>query len=551
MKFHLHITFIILFIQLALENVHAQINKQQKEEINITSSFKPSIIKSPKLEFRPDAILRDTTRYKFSYEPVKLSFSTPMSGFTIKPLAYAAPTKEIDGNQFIAQMGYGNLKSPFGSLSYASSKADQFLQLNADYFSMKGKLPDQQHAIGTIGASYKKRISENYQYKLGARVENFNYRNYGYDRTIYVNVPLEELKQKYTNFNVNAALNNVAGEEGKINVNPTFALDFLTTNRKYNTLSSSIEMPTYFNWKKGFTFKSVPSFSWLHVNAVQRSFVDDIFLLKLPVSAEMIHQNWVFNLTALPAYFNKQLKFMPNIFLKHILNDGKWHLKGGFQSIYEINSPYKILLQNPFVHPMLNSISPVYEQHYLFAGFDLHSKNGYSIDIETGATQHKNIPLFINNGLIGKDFLTIFESSLRTIDLKSSFTYFLNHRLTFSSDLKWTSFQRQVMYEKPFGMLPFQWGVKTTWKPIEKLTLLFNSSFWTGSYANNSVSTVKLSTVADINLHFKYNLNDKWGFWLDLNNIANVQYQRWNQYTAYGFNFIGGIKYVLGKPAKQ
>ncbi|MEY3152276.1 MAG: hypothetical protein RLZZ333_873, partial [Bacteroidota bacterium] len=89
------------------------------------------------------------------------------------------------------------------------------------------------------------------------------------------------------------------------------------------------------------------------------------------------------------------------------------------------------------------------------------------------------------------------------------------------------------------------------WKPIEKLTLLFNSSFWTGSYANNSVSTVKLSTVADINLHFKYNLNDKWGFWLDLNNIANVQYQRWNQYTAYGFNFIGGIKYVLGKPAKQ
>lgn len=144
--------------------------------------------------------------------------------------------------------------------------------------------------------------------------------------------------------------------------------------------------------------------------------------------------------------------------MKHILNDGKWHLKGGFQSIYEINSPYKILLQNPFVHPVLNLISPVYEQHYLFAGFDLHSENGYSIDIETGATQHKNIPLFINNGLIGKDFLTIFESSLRTIDVKSSFTYFLNHRLTFSSDLKWTSFQRQVMYEKPFGMLPFQWG---------------------------------------------------------------------------------------------
>jgi outer membrane cobalamin receptor len=55
--------------------------------------------------------------------------------------------------------------------------------------------------------------------------------------------------------------------------------------------------------------------------------------------------------------------------------------------------------------------------------------------------------------------------------------------------------------------------------------------------------TKKLDNVADINLGVDYKLNKKWGFWIDLNNIANMHYQRWNQYQAYGFNFLAGVRY--------
>jgi hypothetical protein len=147
--------------------------------------------------------------------------------------------------------------------------------------------------------------------------------------------------------------------------------------------------------------------------------------------------------------------------------------------------------------------------------------------------------------------MTIFESSLRTVDLKTNLTYIFNSNVSFSSNLKWTYFQRQAMYEKPFGMIPFQWDLKTEWRPIEKLLLSFGSSFWTGSFANNSISTVKLKSAADLRINVKYNLNEKWGFWLDLNNIANIQYQRWNQYTVYGFNVLGGLRFALDKTAKR
>lgn len=550
MKIFSYISFILLFFQLTPTNVLAQGDKSSKEEINITSSFKPSIIKSSKIEFRPDAIARDTTRYAFSYEPVKLSFNTPMSGFTIKPLAYNAPVKEVEGDQLIAHLGYGNLKSPFGSISYASGKANQFLHVNADYLSMKGKLPGQQHAIGTLGASFKKRISENYQFKIGSSIEDFNYRTFGFDKQ-FVNIRDEDLKQRFTNFNLNASLHNIAGEEGKMKVNPVASFDYLTTNQNYHTVSASIGMHADFKWKKDFLFKSSPMISWMHVNAVQRSFVEDVFLLQWPIGASMIFQKWNLEVKALPVYFNRNVKVMPNVFVKYNLDEGKWTPKGGFLSTYEINSPFKMLMFNPFINPQLNLISPVYEQHYLFAGLDFQSKNGLSIDFQAGLTQHKNLPLFINSPPIGKDFMTIFESSLRTVDLKTNLTYTFNSNVSFSSNLKWTYFQRQAMYEKPFGMIPFQWDLKTEWRPIEKLLLSFGSSFWTGSFANNSISTVKLKSAADLRINVKYNLNEKWGFWIDLNNIANIQYQRWNQYTAYGFNVLGGVRYAMGKTAKR
>lgn len=551
MKSVYYISLAILFFQMKVENSYAQLDKQKKEEINITSSFKPSIIKSSKIEFRPDPVLKDTARYKFSYEPIKLSFNTPMSGFTIKPLAYTSPLNEIDSNQLIAHLGYGNFQSPLGSISYASARADQSLNLHADYLSMKGKLPGQQHAIGTLGASFKKRISENYQYNIGTNIEGYRYRTFGFDRNVF-EIPDSALKQHFTNFNVHASLNNVAGEEGKIKVNPFVSFDHLTTNYKFNTIYSNFELPTDFKWRKHIELKASPSISWLHINAARRV-VDDVFLVKIPLTAEIIQQKWIWDLSVIPVYYDKQFKFMPNMSFKHVLQDDKIYLKGGLRSKYEINTPYSMLIQNPFVRSLLNPNATVYEQHSLFAGLYVQSEKGLTFDFQAGMTEHKNLPLFVNEGLMGKDFAPIFEKSLRTIDLKSNFNYIVSEQLSLSTGFEWMIFQKQIQYEKPFGLLPLQMKFKASWKPIDKFMVVLNTDFWTGSYAKDVAanSLVKMRSAADINLVLKYKLNEKWGFWFDLNNIANIQYQRWNQYTAYGFNFIGGVKYVLGKKTKQ
>lgn len=517
----------------------AQLDKKKKEEISITSSFKPSIIKSSKIEFRPESLNRDTSAYKLKYSPVKLSFTTPMSGFTIKPLAYRPRPIESDSTQLSVQIGYGNLNSPHASLSYASNKRNQSFSTHADFLSMKGKLRLQQHSTGDIGMSFKKHISETYQYHLAASVQDYNYRTYGFENNPSIPLFEVDLRQHFTNYNAFATLTNVAGEEGKISLRPLLKFDYLTTNYKFNSVSTLFSFPLQYQWKKNILLKYDASLHWTNLSSFSKTPSNSV-LIKIPVGADLTYKKWLFDLNVYPTYFGNSLNVMPNVHFKYSAKKDELTFTGGFKSIYEINTPYKLLLFNPFVRPVLNA--SLYEQHKLFTGLEMYNNNGFSIDGEVAFVLHKNLPLFINSGILGKDFQPIFESSIKTVEIKSSLSYSVSSQMTVNTSFKWTNFVQQTDYLKPYGLLPFDMQFDIKWKPVKKLAVLFNTNLWAGSFAKNPVSsqTVKMKTVTELNLDLNYNLNQKWAFWIDLNNIANIQYQRWNQYAAYGFNFRGG-----------
>lgn len=537
---------IVLFISFFIaKECFAQLDKQKKEEISITSSFKPSIIKSSKIEFRPESLSRDTSAYKLKYSPVKLSFTTPMSGFTIKPLAYIPRPIESDSTQLSVQLGYGNLNSPQASINYASTKSGQTFSTYADYLSMKGKLPFQHHSTGDVGLSFKKHVSETFQYNFTAGIQDYNYRTYGFENNPSIPLFETDLRQHFTNYNASAALTNVAGEEGKINLHPLLMFDYLTTNYKFNSVSASLFFPLQYQLKKNILLKSDASIAWTNLSSFAKT-SSNSFLLKIPVGADLTFKKWLFDLVVYPTYFGSKMNVLPNVHVKYAAKKDELALSGGFKSIYEINTPNKLLLFNPFVRPVLNA--PVYEQHKLFTGVEMFNKQGFSIDGEAAFVFHRNLPLFINSGVLGKDFQPIFESSIKTVEIKSTIAYSVSPQMTVNAIFKWTNFIDQTDYLKPYGLLPFDMQFNLKWKPVNKLNVLFNTNLWSGVFAKNPVSsqTLKMKTVTELNLDINYNLNQKWAFWIDLNNIANIQYQRWNQYAAYGFNFRGGVKFRLG-----
>jgi hypothetical protein len=117
-------------------------------------------------------------------------------------------------------------------------------------------------------------------------------------------------------------------------------------------------------------------------------------------------------------------------------------------------------------------------------------------------------------------------------------------KLVIKSSAEVFIFQQQEKYTEVYGLIPVKISFGGEWRPFSPLTFKFNALLWKGSKATNDTKVVILvNDAADINMGVDLKLNKKWAIWLDLNNIANAQYQRWNQYASYGFNLVGGIRY--------
>ncbi|HXL55483.1 MAG TPA: hypothetical protein VN958_04450, partial [Chitinophagaceae bacterium] len=56
----------------------------------------------------------------------------------------------------------------------------------------------------------------------------------------------------------------------------------------------------------------------------------------------------------------------------------------------------------------------------------------------------------------------------------------------------------------------------------------------------------KLKPAADVNLGVEFTILPQLNGWVQVNNLFNNKYERWNQYPVLGFNVLAGIVYSFG-----
>ena len=67
---------------------------------------------------------------------------------------------------------------------------------------------------------------------------------------------------------------------------------------------------------------------------------------------------------------------------------------------------------------------------------------------------------------------------------------------------------------------------------------------WDGSpYMEKTGQARKADPAADLNLGAEFTILPKLNLWIQMNNLLNNTYQRWNQYQVLGFNVLGGVVY--------
>jgi len=543
-------TFLCMILTLKPYLLDAQANKQNKEQINITSSFKPSIVKTGKIEFEAKVPAKDTSRYLFKYPFESFVFSSTISPFSIKPLSYThGENQELSGAHI--KLGYGSLSSPFSSLSWTSRKDKLFYSANFDHFSARGNLPDQKVSSTALSANLKNRLNENQTFLFDLGFEQQAFRLYGFDHGLFSFSP-NDLKQIFNIMHLGTTYQQVSGNEGQTTLSPHLEVDYLFASRKTNEFSLFFSMPASLSLSGDVYLKTQLDISSSFLTDTIKGNRNNI-LFAVPVNMEgkLGKLQWMGGFTTTMG--GKKFSLLPNMDLRYDLNSKGVRINAGIHNELRLNSLKRLYGINPFLQSP-DSISVNRKSDY-FVGMDWLNPKGLQLNFKMGVTHFYNVPLFVNTGFSEKQFKVLQESFLSSFHLAGGIEYVMDERLKFGSEIQYYHFLRQDGYDNPYGLLPLEFKANVSWRPLDPMTIGLNAYVWRGGMALPVVSgnvgggfpPFRLKDAADIGAHVEYKLNKKWALWVDLNNIANVRYQRWNKYESFGFGFMGGIKYIFNQ----
>ncbi len=120
-------------------------------------------------------------------------------------------------------------------------------------------------------------------------------------------------------------------------------------------------------------------------------------------------------------------------------------------------------------------------------------------------------------------------------------SYVNQDKFTISAGFNVNAYTGLQVNKKAWHMLPFEVTGSFRWLAIEKLVLKSDLYIFEGGNALGKGGSIPIQGGFDLSAGGEYKINKQFSAWLDVNNILNDKYERWNNYPVYGLNVLGGI----------
>jgi hypothetical protein len=523
------------------KDLQAQVDVSSKEEIRITSNFRPSITKKRKLIFYSTPPERDSTAFKFKYDLPSIIVKTPVKPFTIYPLDMQRQAEMVDSTGLYAKVGYGNLQSPYAHFSFEDDKVNRAISGWVKHISAKGPITDQHFSNSSIGAGIDSRLNDKQKLIVDIGYDLDQYSQYGYDHSLF-DFNSGQLDQQYNYFNTSVSFSSL-GKDARSTMLPSLNFSNLATSRKANETQVNFIIPISKRIAENIYLKSSPMLDLVFFNnSNDSSNLTSLFQLPLTGGFNSIDFNVEGGLNTI--LWNGATKILPTLGLHYKPNNSTLDLFIEIANKASVNSLHDLTTQNPFIITP-DSLS-IYQQIDYDAGAKITLEKRFSVKVNGGYTSFVNLPLYVNDGISGKDIQVLYLPNLNAIHLKAELAYSPTSKFDFKANVISYTFSGKSKGEKAYGFIPTEFSTDFIWKPTKSLQLNSIIKVWKGPWAFSELkSDHRLRNVADINLGVDYDFNKKWGIWIDLNNIANVKYERWSQYASFGFNIVGGVRFNL------
>ncbi|HIA37191.1 MAG TPA: hypothetical protein EYN89_10800 [Flavobacteriales bacterium] len=216
------------------------------------------------------------------------------------------------------------------------------------------------------------------------------------------------------------------------------------------------------------------------------------------------------------------------------------------------NSYAKLVKENPFVisDPLINNIK---NSIRFYGGFKGEFSASSSFNISITRDKLENQYFFVNDtsGILHNRFNLVYDN-VKLLKLSGEFSYMIRDKFKFmllGDVYNYTTDREEMPWHTPNYNITFSGSYNLKEKIIVKLDVFALGPQWAKIYVPLETSmvmkAVKLDGIIDVNLGLEYRYTKKLSAFVQLNNLAAQQYNRWNYYPMQRFNLLGGLTYIF------
>ena len=534
------------------DDIAASLTKEALEdtshpkEVVITSAFKPSLKTAAKINFTAATPLADTARLQLLYRVPAQNLFFSYQPVPIKPIAMASDSVEPWKNSRYVKVGVGNLSTPFAEMGLSfGDGVTNTVSILATHLSSKGNLAFQEFGSNKLSVLANFQTKTAHDWTANAFFDNSRQYLYGFQPAT-IPYTKEDLLQRFNTLGFDLGMHNkVEGETG-FSYQPKIGFRYFSDNHNANEINLIANLPFTKTFSRVYAFNMGVTADIAAYNApmipnplkIQNNlfYIDPSFQFKTP--------NLRLNLGVIPSWDNAAFKMLPNLTAEASIKETGMTVELGWKGSYQKNGYRTLATFNPYIDRPDTLWNTRIAEQYL--GLKGSLGNHFSFAGRVSFMQFFNQPLFVNTFSDGRAFNILYDGRVEALRIKGELGYRVQEQFSLMAGINITQFTKLANYDKAYGLVPMELSGSLKWKVLKDLQIKADAYFRDGvPYLSKSLVSQKLDPAADLNLGAEFTVLPRLNIWLQMNNLLNNTYQRWNQYEVLGFNVLGGVVYSL------
>jgi hypothetical protein len=524
-------------------SAHAQADTTRKRTVEVTSTFKPVLHGTAKINMNATPPVTDTTKPRLQYNLPDQNLLFAYQPGNLKPLAMQIDTGgRWDNNSYI-KAGFGSQRTPYllAGISFGDGKTAG-LNIYAKHVSSEGKrdFQDFSHTNIALNGFFQTSKSLEWDAKLGMNSDQ-TYK-YGF-LPESLSFPTDSLKQRFQTWYGRVAFHNVKPTSFGLSYSPEVKIDVFSDNHNNSESNTYVNLPLEKTVGKTFAVDLGITFDLTRYKPDGKIAINNTAYY---ISPAVLFRTPNVNLQVgvRPTWDNKSPKIYPNVMAEVGTPDKRFNFIAGWIG-YLRKTTYEYLASlNPWIWAPVNMKNTGIEERYV--GFKGSVGDHFSYSTKVGFNKITNQPLFINDTVNGKSFIVLNESQMKVLHYGGEIGYNVQEKFSLKGGFIFNHYMNLKDNPKAYGLLPLELNADMRVQILKDLYLTSDLFAWGGAqYRKKNGDNAQLKGAFDLNAGLDFQITKNLKVWSQFNNIFNKQYQRWNQYPVYGFNFVAGVIFAF------